>query len=272
MYEVLYQKPEGILSKPTIMGKQMPAKKRGDNNEVAEIKADQVECSRCKTWYSTQTLGIDHCSNSKIRQSYIACRKCVLALRDENSTLKKRVSELEEIINKANQAEIANLPGPSTANKAELKAEIDEVGVDKAGTSEHANKDETSQKPKQPSNPKSRDIDIERKTAYNQRESQNRIVKPPIVMVGDSIIGSLRGKVSVNEAGSKIVCLSGADIVKIRGEARKKSESANGGLLILQGGGNGFWIWIWGVGTEKRRHFTVRPLQRPSATHRIFVC
>ena len=82
--------------------------------------------------------------------------------------LKKRVSELEEIINKANQAETANRLGPSTANKAELKAEIDEVDVNEAGTSEHANKDETSQKPKQPSNPKGCGIDIEGKTAYNQ--------------------------------------------------------------------------------------------------------
>jgi hypothetical protein len=33
------------------------------------------------------------------------------------------------------------------------------------------------------------------KTVCNQQESQDRTVKPPIVMVGDSIIGSLKGSV-----------------------------------------------------------------------------
>jgi hypothetical protein len=153
VYEFLYKKAYCCIKPTTIMGKQMPAKKRVVSNEDSEIKADQVECSRCKTWYSTQTLGIDHWSNSKIRQSYIACRKCILALRDENSMLKKRVSELEEIINKANQAETANTPGPSTANKAELKAEIDEGNINEVGTTEDANKMKISQRPKQPSNP-----------------------------------------------------------------------------------------------------------------------
>jgi hypothetical protein len=214
-----------------------------------EIKADQVECSRCKTWYSTQTLGIDHWSNSKIRQSYIACRKCVLALRDENSILKKRVLELENIINKANQAGTANLPGPSspTVNEDELKTKVEEGDGGEAGTTDKANKHDTSQKPKQSSNPKGCGIEIGRKIAHNQQYSSSRTVKPPIIMVGDSMIGSLRGKVSVNEAGSEIVCLSGANIIKIREEVKHKSERSNGGLLVLQGGGNG----LREIGVEK---------------------
>jgi len=89
--------------------------------------------------------------------------------------------------------------------------------------------------------------DMGEKTVCIQQDSLKKTVKPPIVIVGDSMIGSLRGKVSVNEAGSEIVSLSGADIIKIRGEACNKSESAKGGLLVLQGGGNG----LRDIGVEK---------------------
>lgn len=233
----------GRMGKQT---RQTSARKRDGGGD--EVPVDQVECCRCKSWFSKQQLGIESWSNEDIRISYVICRECILALRDENCRLKKRNEELEEIVARASRARAGNLSchacrasvntDEGGVGKGEDKAVETEVSVSESvhgRTSSHVHGgdgvDERSGRMK----------------CDRTKVCQKKIVKHPIVMVGDSGMSALAGKISVNEIGSEIVSLGRANVIDIRKHSKLKIENYSRGLFVLHGGGNG----LKEIGVEK---------------------